>query len=151
MPNNYHFFQDQIAGKVNELYDYSPFFDETGNFKRVVGIDVLIQSLRTLLMTPLGHYPFDPEYGSLLYKKLFEMADNQTIEEITYEVKQRVERYDRRIKVSSVEVKYSSDKKTVVVDAIIDRDGVTGKVSTLLNSQNTMFGLEDIITANSSA
>ena len=147
MSDNYHFFQDKISGKVNEVYDIAPVIDETGNFKSISGIDVLINSVRTLLMTPLGHYPFDPEYGSLLYKKLFEMADNQTLKEIRFEVESRVRRYDARIKIDSVAVNYSNDKKTAIVSVIINRNGVTGKVSAVLNSQNTMFGLEDTITA----
>ena len=147
MPNDYHFFQNKISGKVNEIYDFAPVIDETGNFKTISGIDVLIFSLRTLLMTPLGHYPFDPEYGSLLYKKLFEMSDEQTMSEIEYEIKNRVQRYDSRIDIDTVVVKYSSDRKTAVVDVVIKRGDITGKVSAILNAQNTMFGLEDAITA----
>jgi len=145
--DSYHFFQDAVAGKVNEIYDYAPVFDSTGSFKRVSGIDVLINSLRTLLMTPLGYYPFDPEYGSLLYKKLFEMSDTQTLNEIDYEVKARVRRYDNRIKIDSVTISFSPDKKTAIVNVIINRNGITGTVTTVLTAQNTMFGLEDAITA----
>jgi len=145
--NSYHFFQDAVAGKINEIYDYAPVFDATGNFKRLSGIGVLINSLRTLLMTPLGYYPFDPEYGSLLYKKLFEPGDAQTLNEIEYEVHGRVKRYDDRIDIDSVSVSFSPNKKTAVVNVIINRNGVKGTVTSILTAQNTMFGLEDAITA----
>lgn len=143
----YQFFQSQMAGKVKEIYDYSPTISGTGDFVRLSGINVLINSLRNLLLTPLGYYPFDPEYGSLLYKKLFEMSDSITEREIKYEVNERVKRYDPRIKITEVVLVWSSDRKTARVDVNIDRDGVTGKVSTLLSAQKTMFGLEDEISA----
>jgi len=144
---NYQFFQNKISGKVNEIYDYIPVIDGTGDLTRIEGINVLINSLRNLLLTPLGHYPFDPEYGSLLYKQLFEMADSITQQTIRYEIDTRVRRYDSRIKIDSVNVSYSNDKKTASVDVIIDRDGIKGTINTILSAQHTMFGLEDEITA----
>src|ERR1035437_3261821 len=98
----FRFFQNQIAGKVNEVYDYIPVIDGTGDFTRISGIDVLVNSLRNLLLTPLGYYPFDPEFGSLLYKQLFELSDQPTQKNIEYEVSARVQRYDPRIKVTQV-------------------------------------------------
>jgi len=146
---NYQFFQEQIVGKVNELYDYVPVISGTGDLTRISGINVLINSLRNLLLTPLGYYPFDPEYGSLLYKKLFEPSDNVTEEQIRYEVETRVQRYDKRIKIQQVLISWSADRKTAKVDVIILRKGVKGTVSTVLSAQHTMFGIEDEITAAS--
>ena len=144
---NYEFFNTQISGKVNEIYDYAPIIGSTGDLSRLSGIDVLINSLRNLLLTPLGHYPFDPEYGSLLYKKLFEPSDKITEDETKYEVHQRVERYDPRIKIEAVELIWSNDRKTAIVNVHIIRGETKGKVSTILSSQKTMFGIEDEITA----
>ena len=147
----YQFFQTQISGRVNEIYDYMFIIDGTGDLTRLSGIDVLINSLRNLLLTPLGYYPFDPEYGSLLYKKLFEMSDKITEREIEYEITSRVQRYDKRIKIDKVQITWSNDNKSAIVDVYIDRNGVKGKVSTVLSAQHTMFGIEDEITANASA
>jgi len=148
MPDNeeYYFFQNQVDGKANQIYDYAPVISSTGDLKRISGIDVAILSIRSLLLTPLGHYPFDPTYGSLLYKKIFEMSDEITKDEIEYEVKDRVAQFEDRVKVTKVTCTFSSDKKTVSVDVLIDRDGVTGKISLTFNSNNRMFGLEDDIT-----
>ena len=147
MPNDYKFFEDTLSGKQKEIYDIAPVINSVGDFQTLSGINVVINSIRNLLLTPLGFYPFDPEYGSLLYKKLFEPSDTITKEEIVYEVTQRVKRYDDRVKIDRVEVSYTVDRKTAVVDVYINRDGVVGKVSNILNSQQTMFGLEDNITA----
>lgn len=147
MPKEYQFFQNYIDGQGKQIYDYVPVLDSTGDFKRISGIDVAILSIRTLLLTPLGHYPFDPTFGSLLYKKLFEMADDISMEEIEYEVKDRVAMFEDRVKITNVDCKYSADKKTAIVNVIIDRDGVEGKISLTFNSNDRMFGLEDDITA----
>lgn len=144
--NDYRFFHDQLSGKSDVLYDYAPVIDAGGNFHRVEGIDVLIRSLRTLLLTPRGHYPFDPEYGSDLYKKLFEPSDNITKNEILYEVKNRVEQFDSRIKIKDVEIFYTNDKKSIIVNVHIEREGVKGEVLIDFQGQHRMFGLEDEIT-----
>ena len=75
------------------------------------------------------------------------MADDISLEEIEYEVKDRVAMFEDRVKITKVDCKYSADKKTAIVDVIIDRDGVGGKVSLTFNSNDRMFGLEDDITA----
>ena len=147
MPNDYHLFQNKISGKIDEIYDYEPVFDETGNWRNITGINVIIRSLRTLLMTPLGHYPFDPEYGSLLYKKIFEMSDIITLDQIRFEVDERVRRYDPRIEIESVNCQYTNDKKTALVNVVIKRGKLTGKIDVVLSSQKTMFGLEDEISS----
>jgi phage baseplate assembly protein W len=148
MPSNdYHFFQDKVDGKANQIYDYAPSIASTGDLRRTEGIDVAILSIRTLLLTPLGHYPFDPQYGSLLYKKLFEMADNISKDEIEYEVTQRVRQYEDRVKVVGVDSYFAADGKTIIVNVDIERDGVPGKVSLNFAGNNRMFGLEDDITA----
>lgn len=141
--NSINFFDKYIKGRSGEIYDYQATISETGDFKRLEGIDSIINQIRNLLLTPLGHYPFDPTYGSLLYKQLFEMADNVTKTRIQYECKQRVERYIPQIKVEKVTVVPFSNKKGFKVEVHIQRQGVKGKVS-LSIPEKVMFGLEDI-------
>ena len=145
--DNYRFFKDKIDGKSNQIYDYAPVIGSTGDLTRLEGIDVAIYAIRTLLLTPLGHYPFDPEFGSLLYKKIFEMADTITKDEIEYEVNQRIKQYEDRVEVIKVESYFTPDRKSVIVNVHIDRQGVPGKVSLTFDGNNRMFGLEDDITA----
>jgi len=141
------YFNSQIVGKVNEIYDYHPTVGSDGDLTRLSGINVLINSLRTLLLTPLGYYPFDPEFGSLLYKMLFEPSDKITQQAIEYEVTNRVLRYDPRIRIQTIQFSYSPDKKTVSVNVIILRGTETGKVNAILTQQQSMFGAEDSVTA----
>lgn len=143
-------FNNVLSGKSDQLYDFTPSISPTGDFNKVEGIDVLIRSIRTLLMTPLGHYPFDPSFGSLLYKQLFEMADKITQETVEFEVRNRIALYDDRIEVDNVSSQFMPDKKTLVVNVVILRNGIRGTVSVILDSQQTMFGLEDKITGEQS-
>jgi len=145
------YFNSQIAGKVNEIYDYHPTVGSDGDLTRLSGISVLINSLRTLLLTPLGYYPFDPEFGSLLYKMLFEPADTITQQAIQYEITNRVKRYDPRIKIQTIQFSYSPDKKTASVNVVILRGTETGVVNAVLTQQQSMFGTEDSITAVNSS
>ena len=138
------FFDKYIKGRVDEIYDYQPVISESGDFKRLEGIDSVVNQIRNLLLTPLGHYPFDPNYGSLLYEQLFELADAATANTIKYECKQRVEMYVPKITVEKVDVTLFNDKKGFKVEVYINREGVKGKVSLILPSQQTMFGLEDL-------
>jgi phage baseplate assembly protein W len=148
MPDSrYHFYQNEIEGKYNQIYDYEPVIDSTGDLKRISGIDVAILAIRTLLLTPLGHYPFDPEYGSLLFKKLFEMSDAISQEEIEYEVRERIRMYEDRVSVTQVTTNFTPDRKTIIVDVHIEKDDVPGKISLNFGGNNRMFGIEDDIAA----
>jgi len=147
MPDDYQFFEQQIAGRDNQIYDYAPIIDSTGDFRRLEGIDVAIRAIRTLLMTPLGHYPFDPNFGSLLFEKVFNMADEISAKEIEFEVKERINQFEDRITVESVNTTYASNGKTIVVEVHILREGIPGTLSVFVDEQHSMFGLEDSITA----
>ena len=140
-------FDKYLSGRYGEIYDYSPIIDSTGDFQQLSGIDVCIRAIRNLLLTPLGQYPFDPAYGSLLYKKLFEFSDSVTTSEIIFEVKTRIKQFEDRITVQDVKLVWFEGMKGCQVDVYIDRNGVGGKVSVTLDSnQYSMFGLEDKVT-----
>jgi uncharacterized protein len=147
MSDTNQYFNSQITGKFNEIYDYNTIIGSDGDFTRLSAINVLINSVRNLLLTPLGSYPFDPEYGSLLYKMLFEPSDSITQQQLLSEVKNRIQRYDPRVNIETIKFSYSNDKKTVSVNVIIIRGSVTGKVDIVLSEQQAMFGMEDSITA----
>jgi len=149
MSDDYSFFQNQLIGKQSQIYDIVPTINGSGDLQQISDINVLINSLRNLLLTPLGYYPFDPEYGSLLYQKLFEFSDEITQQEIENEVTTRINRYDPRIKITKVESHFFQDNKAIQVDVHINRDGHDAEISAYLSAQQSMFGIEDAITAAS--
>lgn len=113
---DYKSFETSRIGENKRARDILPVIDANGDFKEVVGKDALIQSIRNLLMTPLGFYPFDPTYGSLLYKQLFEQNDYITEESIKYEVKDRVEEFDERVVVEDVHIVRNETRHSVTVN-----------------------------------
>jgi phage baseplate assembly protein W len=144
--DRYRYFENHIKGQNDQIFDYAPTFGPTGDLDRISGIDVVVVAVRTLLLTPLGYYPFDPQYGSLLYKKLFEPSDSVTIEEIKYEIESRISQYENRAKIEDILIKYTPDKKSVIINVILKRGDLKGTVSLSFNENNRMFGLEDELT-----
>ncbi len=108
-------FDEKIKGKKNTVNDYRDVISANGDFKRISGMSALINSIRNLLLTPLGSYPFDPEYGSLLYKKVFEPADEESREEIEYEVTTRIRNFHSEINIENVVIEYFPDGKGFTV------------------------------------
>ena len=136
-------FNKNLAGNASSIFDYDPYLDERGDFKKNKDIDTVIRSIRTLLMTPLGQYPFDPEYGSLLFEQIFEPFDEETLDNINFEIRDRIARYENRCKIDRIKFMKTQDGKGLVVNVFIDRHGVKGKVELLLNPQKSMLGLDD--------
>lgn len=121
-------FDTTVKGKNNLAYDYRDVIGASGDFRRLEGINVLINSIRNLLITPLGSYPFNPLYGSLLYKKVFEPLDAQSIQEIQYECKDRIMQFDSRVNLESVSVIPLRNNKGVTVSIKINRGEESGEV-----------------------
>ena len=112
-------FNTQDIGTAGQIKDIVPLVDVNGDFKVVYGKDAIIAQVRNLLMTPLGSYPFDPEYGSLLYKQLFELMTPATEEQIFYEVTTRIEKYIDGVQVESVNLEWNEKNKSCKVDVIL--------------------------------
>ncbi len=142
MANAYREFETKQVASDKLSRDIFPIIDSHGDFKELTGKDAIITAIRNLLMTPLGRYPFDPNYGSLLYKQVFEPMDEITYENIRYEVKDRIEQYEDRVTVEKVVIQYSPDKKTayVNVEFKIKDDVNKTKLSVMLkNAGDTML------------
>ena len=133
----------KVASKHYSTVDFVEVIDQTGDFTKIEGINVLVKSLRNMLMTPLGTYIFDPEYGSELYKKIFELADDQTKEEIIFEVRDRIKLYDPKVNIKNVDVNYYSDSKGFYVTAILEKGGYDGELVLSFNEYNLSFSMEE--------
>ena len=112
-------FETKEVGTADLIRDIVPIIDSNGDFKVVEGKDAIIAQVRNLLMTPLGSYPFDPEYGSLLYKQLFELMTQATEEQIYYEVSDRIRKYVDGVEVESVHIDWREQKKSCTVDVML--------------------------------
>ena len=135
-------FNNSVAGIVDFENDYKSKITPAGDFEKVYGIHCLLNSLRNLLLTPLGTYFFDPSYGSELYKKVFEQADDITQQEIIYEVSDRVKQFDPRIRITKVDVSFFSDQKGFRVNVYIQNNNRNEKTTIDFSEDEVGFSLE---------
>lgn len=130
------------VGTYNVYTDYTSSLAPEGDFLKIGGTSVLITSIRNLLLTPIGSYPFDPTYGSDLYKKVFEPADQFTEEEIKTEVVDRIRQYDNRIRITDVTTEFYSNKKGFRINVMIKNNAVVTNVSVDI-TENVGFSIEE--------
>ena len=124
-------FHREVIGSKNKVYDYLPQVISKGDFNRISGINVILNSWRNILLTPIGSYDHDPDYGSDLYKLVFEPLDLNTAASIKDEVIYRLSLYDNRASITNVyvgllpnrkgffvniNVKYKSEVKELTID-----------------------------------
>ena len=119
-------FKTQVIGSEETLHDYLSIIASIGDFKRIDDINVIINSWNNILLTPRGTYLHDPEFGSDLYKYVFEPADADSVEGIKNEVIERISLYDDRALIEDVEVNVSNDGKRVSLKIFILYKGEKG-------------------------
>ena len=146
---DYREFETSRIGSNNITRDVLPFIGATGDLKEVTGKDAIINYIRNLLMTPLGYYPFDPNYGSLLYKQLFEMNDDVTASQIKYEVKDRIEENIPGVYVDDVTIERKNKEVLVDVYYTILKDQDKTKLSVLMKQMGENILSDDELLTNS--
>lgn len=122
-------FVKSARGTDVQPHDFIPYISSIGDFKRIRNIDVILNSWNNILLTPLGSYLYDPEFGSNLYKLVFEPADSGTVEAIKQEVETRIRNYDARGEILSITVVMLPDKKGFNVNVECGFKGERGEIS----------------------
>ncbi len=122
-------FNKEVVGSDSKIYDYLPKITASGDFKRIKDIDVIISSWNNILLTPRGTFLFDPEYGSELYKLIFEPVDDTTIERIKTEISSRLLMYDDRATILSVDTLLKANGKGYQINIEVEYDGEKGTLS----------------------
>jgi len=120
--NSYNRFLQEVEATSTIDMDFTSKLSPSGDFTKVIGISTLINSIRNLLTTPLGSYAFDPTYGSLLYEKVFSLADAETEQEIKFEVISRISQFDDRIQIMDVITEWFNDKKGYRVSVFLKKN-----------------------------
>ena len=119
-------FKTQVIGSQESLHDYLSTIASIGDFKRIDDINVIINSWNNILLTPRGTYLHDPEFGSDLYKYVFEPSDGDAIEGIKNEVIDTISLYDDRAIIEDVDVNISNNGKRVSLKIFISYQGEKG-------------------------
>ena len=129
MPNLLNRFFDQVIGSDTKIRDYIAEISSRGDFKRIQDINVILTSWNNILLTPRRTFLIDPEYGSDLYKYVFEPVDENTIEAIRTEVIERITYYDDRATIEEVQVRILANGKGYTMDIVADYQGQIGTLT----------------------
>ena len=129
MANLLNRFFDNVIGSSEKIRDYIAIISSRGDFKRIEDLSVILTSWNNILLTPRRTYVLDPQFGSDLYKYVFDPVDEDTIEAIRAEVVDRITYYDNRATIKSVEVQIMANGKGYVINIIADYNGETGTLS----------------------
>lgn len=126
-------FNQKVAGTRNTISDYVSTIAPVGDFKKIDGLEVVLNSWNNILITPKRSYIFDPEYGSNLYKLVFEPADENTIEKIEVEVIETIQRYDDRASIKAVNVIFLANKKGFQINIDVSYKGDTSQLQVIID------------------
>jgi len=126
-------FNQSVTGSDSKLADYQAVISSNGDFKRIKNIEVILSSWNNILITPRRSYIFDPEYGSDIYKLVFEPADNETLERIKNEVIETLLRYDDRATIENIEVNLLSNRKGYNISVDVGYEGDTGQLEVVID------------------
>jgi phage baseplate assembly protein W len=121
-------FRESVVGSDSKDSDYVSRIIPTGDFKRIKDINVILNSINNILITPTRTYIFDPVYGSDLYKMVFEPSDNTTAEKIKNEVVSKIQIYESRATIKKVNVGFFNNGKGFTISLTIEYDGDTSQM-----------------------
>jgi len=79
---------------------------------------------------------FDPQYGSDLYKMIFEPADKDTKQTIIDESVTVLQRYDDRATINDVKVEFLANKKGFNVAIDVEYEGETGQIEVIVDEDS---------------
>jgi len=131
-------FNKTVVGSDSKLADYKSRISSVGDFQRIEDVNVILNSWSNILTTPKRTYMFDPEYGSNLYKLVFEPADDRTREQIVQEVVSSIRAYDDRARIKDVTISFFPNMKGFNVAVDVEYDNESGQVSVAID-ENTYF------------
>jgi len=126
-------FNQKVAGTRNVVSDYVSTIAPVGDFKRIDGIQVILNSWNNILITPKRSYIFDPEYGSNLYKLVFEPADENTVEKIQTEVIECIQKYDDRALIKNVTINFLPNQKGFQVNIDVSYKGDQSQLQVVID------------------
>src|SRR6266508_6759366 len=91
--------------------------EATGSIALVSGEPEVAESIRLILATAPGERPMRPEFGCPIHDLVFAPADAATAGRIAYEVRLSLERWEPRIELSDVVVRFDEiDDGKLLID-----------------------------------
>jgi phage baseplate assembly protein W len=91
--------------------------DATGSIALVDGEREVVESIRLILATAPGERPMRPEFGCAIHDLVFAPADAATAGQIAYEVRASLERWEPRVVVADVIVRFEdADRGMLLIE-----------------------------------
>lgn len=128
-------FNQSAKGSGEQDIDYVANITSKGDFERITDINAILNSWNNILLTPKGTYPYDPKFGSDLYKMVFEPIDEATSNRIQQETLVVLQKYDNRAEIENVSVTYFKNQKGFQIDLIVSYEGNTENLSVTITEK----------------
>ena len=130
-------FKKSVIGSNDTINDYTSVITPSGDFKRITNFEAILNAWNNILLTPVGSYDHDPEYGSNLHKYVFEPVDNETVDGIKSEIRRCITTYNNQASISSITVKFLRDKKGFSFDILVELDNQEGQLSIVIDEASS--------------
>lgn len=102
---------------IGRGWAFPPHTDATGSIALASGEREIEDAIRLILATSPGERPMRPEFGCALNDYVFAPADAGTAGQLAYEVRLALERWEPRIEVADVAVRFDeADKGVLYID-----------------------------------
>lgn len=92
----------------------------TGDLIALKNENAIARSVKNIVLTVPGEKPFDPRFGSRITDLLFENVDDITAINIETEIRNSIERYEPRVRLTSVIVRSNIDGNSFDVTITYD-------------------------------
>jgi len=86
-----------VSGGVFKDVSFTFIHPATGDLLLATDIDAVKNSIKNIVLTPLGTRPFFPEFGTRANDILFELADGFTASQLKDEIERGVRKFEKRI------------------------------------------------------
>ncbi|MFB7334018.1 GPW/gp25 family protein [Streptomyces adustus] len=93
---------------VGAGWAFPPRTDATGSIALVRGEREIEESIRLVLATSPGERPMRPEFGCAIHDYVFAPADAGTAGQIAYEIRLALDRWEPRIEVVGIDVRFDA-------------------------------------------
>ena len=87
----------------------------SGDIYKKTSAAAVKQAVKNLILTNYNEKPFKPNFGAGIQGLLFELADDETADDINIQIRQAIENYEPRARVLSLKVHAYPDNYNVLI------------------------------------
>lgn len=123
-----------ISGEVYRDVSFTFIHPASGDVVVSTDLEAIKNSIKNIILTPIGSRPFFPDFGTRVTNLLFELADPQTERILEDEIITGIMRWERRVTNVRAIVNDYSERNTYVVTIYFTATyGINAELKFLLN------------------